>query len=210
MGLAGDDELHRPAGIGQQPQQPGGIVQQQVRPLVRRETAGKAERQYVRVEQMLRLVDHLGRRARRRPIAATDAPRERIRPRLARPSVRSCQSRSSGTRRMSRSIVSIVPSQRSFPQDSIQSASAASESQLGMWTPLVTCPTGTSSSGQCGKSGAKMCRLTHSVQAADAVDRPAAANRQVGHVERLGRIVRVLAAQAPADRGRFSPSFSWA
>ena len=28
------------------------------------------------------------------------------------------------------------------------------------WTPLVTCPTGISPSGQCGNRGRKMCRLT--------------------------------------------------
>ena len=48
---------------------------------------------------------------------------------------------------------SAVPSQRSFPQASVQRLSAGAESQVGMCTPLVTYPTGTSSSGQCGKRG---------------------------------------------------------
>ena len=61
---------------------------------------------------------------------------------------------------MQRSNVSSVPSQRSFPQVSIQRSSASAESQVGTWTPLVMWPTGTSSSGQRGKSGWKMCRLT--------------------------------------------------
>ena len=61
---------------------------------------------------------------------------------------------------MSCSRVFFVPSQRSLPQASVQRSSAGAESQVGMWTPLVTYPTGTSSSGQCGKSGSKMCRLT--------------------------------------------------
>ena len=64
-----------------------------------------------------------------------------------------------------------------------------------MWTPLVTCPTGTSSSGQCGNSGSKDVPAHFPVQATHAVDRPAAADRQIGHVETLRRVVRVLAAQ---------------
>ena len=63
MGLAGNDELHRALGIGQQAQQPLGIVQQQVRSLVGREAAGKAQRQCVGIKQMLRSVNRLGRRA---------------------------------------------------------------------------------------------------------------------------------------------------
>jgi hypothetical protein len=34
-----------------------------------------------------------------------------------------------------------------------------------------------------------------SVQAADAIDRPAASDSQVGHVEELRRVVRILAAE---------------
>ena len=49
------------------------------------------------------------------------------------------------------SIVSIVPSQRSFPQATVQSLSAAAESQVGICTPFVTDVTGTSSWGQFGK-----------------------------------------------------------
>ena len=48
---------------------------------------------------------------------------------------------------MSCSRVSVVPSQRSFPQLSVQRSSAGAESQVGVWTPLVTCPIGISSSG---------------------------------------------------------------
>ena len=61
---------------------------------------------------------------------------------------------------MSCSRVSVVPSQRSFPQASVHRSSAGAESQVGMWTPLVTYPTGTSSSGQCGNSGSNRRRLT--------------------------------------------------
>ena len=58
------------------------------------------------------------------------------------------------------SKASVVPDQRSWPQASVQRLSAAAESQVGIWTPLVTCPTGTSSAGQRGKSGSKSFRLT--------------------------------------------------
>ena len=50
---------------------------------------------------------------------------------------------------------SVVPSQRSFPQALVQSSSAAAESQVGICTPFVTNPTGTSSAGQRGKIGSK-------------------------------------------------------
>ena len=63
MGLAGDDELHRALRIGQQAQQPLRVVQQQVRSLVGREAARKAQRQGVGIKEMLRLVHRLGRRA---------------------------------------------------------------------------------------------------------------------------------------------------
>ena len=55
-----------------------------------------------------------------------------------------------------------------------------------MCTPLVTCPTGTSASGQRGNSGWKSLAAHLAVQAADAVDRAAAADGEIGHVERLG------------------------
>jgi hypothetical protein len=57
--LAGDDELHGTLGIGQQAQQPLGVVQQEVRPLVGRETAGKAQGQRLRIENVERFGDRL-------------------------------------------------------------------------------------------------------------------------------------------------------
>ena len=96
---------------------------------------------------------------------------------------------------MSCSRVSVVPSQRSFPQASVQSSSAAAESQVGIWTPLVTCPTGTSSSGQRGKSGCEKMSAHLPVQATHAIHRAASADRQIRHVEILRGVVRVLAAQ---------------
>ncbi len=61
---------------------------------------------------------------------------------------------------MSRSTVSRSPRQRSGPQAAVHSASAARESQEGVWTPLVTYPTGTSTSGHRGNSAWKIRRLT--------------------------------------------------
>jgi len=55
--------------------------------------------------------------------------------------------------------VSIVLSQRFFPQACVHRSSARADSQVGTWIPLATDPTGMSSCGQCGKSGSKSCRL---------------------------------------------------
>ena len=96
---------------------------------------------------------------------------------------------------MSCSRVSVVPSQRSFPQASVQRSSAAAESQLGIWTPLVTCPTGTSSCRPARKERLKEMPAHLPMQAAHAIDRSAPADRQVGHVESFGGVVRVLPAQ---------------
>jgi hypothetical protein len=43
MGLARDNKLYRALGVGKQMKQPLRVVQQQVRPLVGRETAGEAQ-----------------------------------------------------------------------------------------------------------------------------------------------------------------------
>jgi XFP N-terminal domain len=53
-----------------------------------------------------------------------------------------------------------VPSQRSLPQAAVHKSSAGAESQVGIWTPLVTWPTGISSSGQRGNRERKRCWLT--------------------------------------------------
>ena len=63
MGLAGDDDLHRALGIVQEAKQAFRVVQQQVRSLVGREAARETQRQRVGIEQMLRLVHRLRRRA---------------------------------------------------------------------------------------------------------------------------------------------------
>ena len=110
--------------------------------------------------------------------------------------IRNCQSLASETRRMSCSRVSVVPSQRCFPQLSVQRSSAGAESQVGMWTPLVTCPTGTSSSGHRGNRGRKRLRLTLPCKPAHSINCAAAANCQVCHVEALRRVARVLAAES--------------
>ena len=172
MRLAGDDELHRALRIGQEAQQRAGIVQQQVRSLVGREAARKTQRQRVGIEEMLRALNLLGRRAGDGQLPGIIA-RGRIRSSDVLAALRNCQSLASETRRMSCSRFSSVPSQRSFPQASVQSSSAAAESQVGMWTPLVTCPTGTSSSGQRGNSGCKEVPAHLPVQAAYAIDRSA-------------------------------------
>ena len=66
---------------------------------------------------------------------------------------------------------------------------------MGTWTPLVTWPIGTSSSGQRGKSGWKRRRLTFPCRRLTPFDCAAPAERQVRHVEWLRPVGRVLAAQ---------------
>jgi hypothetical protein len=63
-----------------------------------------------------------------------------------------------------------------------------------MWTPLVTCPIGTSSSGQRGNRGRKRRRLTFPCRRLTHSP-PRSADRQIRHVERLRRVGRVLAAK---------------
>jgi hypothetical protein len=74
MGFAGKDELHRALRVGQQPQQPVRVPQQQVGPLVRREAACKTQRQGVGVEEMLSLLDIPRRGPAERQLAAQPAP----------------------------------------------------------------------------------------------------------------------------------------
>jgi hypothetical protein len=52
MRLAGDDDLYRPLGIGQQAQQTRRIVQQKVRSLVRREAPRETDGQDIRIEHV--------------------------------------------------------------------------------------------------------------------------------------------------------------
>ncbi len=60
MRLAGHDELHGALGVGEDPQQPLRIVQQQVRPLISCETARERDRQDIRIEHPAR-IRRLGR-----------------------------------------------------------------------------------------------------------------------------------------------------
>ena len=69
MRLACDDQLHRALRVGQDAQQARGVMQQQVRAFVGGEAAGKPQRQRVGAEEMSRLFNGLGRRARRRIMA---------------------------------------------------------------------------------------------------------------------------------------------
>ena len=57
VGLSGDDDLHGPIRVAQNPAEPFLVVQQQVRTLVRGESPGKAEGDAIGVEDALRLLD---------------------------------------------------------------------------------------------------------------------------------------------------------
>ena len=194
MRLAGDDELHRSLRIAQQAKQSLGVVQQQVRSLVGREAARKAQRQ-ARWDQTdaSRLRPPRAAR-RRRPVASDNRSRAYSTSDLL-ASVRNCHSLASETRRMSCSRVSVVPSQRSLPQPSVQRSSAGGRvpgrhvDSVGHVSDrhFVLRPA--------RKQRPKEPPAHLPVQAAHAIDRPAAADGQIRHVERLRRVVRVLAAQ---------------
>ena len=100
-----------------------GSSEQQVRSLVCREAARKAERQRSRDRRRALHLRPPPARRRRRPVAGANvrgctrrAPCVRLRG--------TARAWRSGTRRMSCSSVVAVPSQRSFPQASVQRASA--------------------------------------------------------------------------------------
>ena len=64
MGLAGENQLHRPLRMIQQARQALRVMQQQIGSLVRRESPCEAHRQYLRIEQALGAIE-LDRRAAR-------------------------------------------------------------------------------------------------------------------------------------------------
>ena len=195
MRLAGDDELHRALRIGEQAQQSLRIVQQQIGSLVGGEAARKTQRQGVGIEQLFRLVDRLGRRARRRPAAGTGA-RARSRPATSLAAVRSSRASRRGCGGCPAPESPSSPASGPCRRPPSRGRRPAAESQVGMWTPLVTCPTGTSLFGPAREERREDPPADLAVQATDAVDRAAAADRQVGHVERLRRVVWILAAQS--------------
>ena len=88
-----------------------------------------------------------------------------------------------------------APSQRSLPHACVQRSSAGAESQVGMWTPLVTLSDGHFIRRPLGKKRLEEMPADLAVQTAHAVDRPAAADGQIGHVETFRRIARIPASQ---------------
>ena len=60
MRLAGDNQLHRAIRVGQQTQQTGRIVQQQIGPFITGEAAGKTECQCLGVKHLPRSLDLFG------------------------------------------------------------------------------------------------------------------------------------------------------
>ena len=76
MGLAGEHDLDRPLLVPQQPGQPVHVAEQQAGPLVGREPAGEADRQDVRVERRLELLEDRRRLAVAGELVAQPAPGE--------------------------------------------------------------------------------------------------------------------------------------
>src|SRR5579863_1554962 len=89
------------------------------------------------------------------------------------------------------SMVAKVPPQRFLPHASSHMRSASAESHVGVCTPFVTCVTGTSVSGHLGKQALEESSTDLTVQSTDAIDSATAPDRQIGHIERFGRILAI-------------------
>ena len=86
---------------------------------------------------------------------------------------------------MSCSRVSVVPSQRSFPQAFVQRSSAAAESQVGMMDSIGHVTDRDLVLWPVGKERRKEVPADLPMQATHAIHRSAAADGQIGHVETL-------------------------
>jgi hypothetical protein len=193
MRLAGDDELHRALRIAQQTKQPLRVVQQQVRPLVGREAARKAQRQRVGIKQMLRPSTASGDAPEAASCRDNRSRAYSTRDLLA--AVRNCQSLASETRRMSCSRFPSSPASglchrpfrpeivgcRRVPGRHVDSVGHMSDRHFVL-RPVR-------------EKRLKEVPADFPVQATHAIHRPAPADCQIGHVETLRRVVRVLAAQ---------------
>ena len=195
MRLAREDELHRPLGIAQDAQQPVGIVQQKIGPLVSREAARKAEGQHVRIEDDAWAASIVLRGRLRRPPAAGRDVRGHIPPVTCWLAVRisqSCRRRPCGysastVRRSQPSLLAAgirpeIVGGRRIPSRHVHAVGDVTDRHL------VLRPSRERAAQRC-------CRLTSPCKSADAVDRPAPAHREVGHVERLRRVVGIPASQ---------------
>ena len=193
MGLAGDDELHRALRIGQQAKQSLRVVQQQVRSLVGREAARKAQRQRVGIKEMLRLVNRLGRRAGGGQLPGQSFAgvfNKRLAgggAKLPEPGVGDAANvLLQGFRRPQPAVLSTgfrpkIVGRGRVPGRHVDSVGHVSDGHFVL-RPVR-------------KERLKEVPADLPVQATHAIDRPAPADRQIGHVETLRRVVRVLAAQ---------------
>ena len=180
--LARDDELHRPLGVQQDRLEPLGVAQHQRQSLVRRDAAGEADGEHVRVEH---LVDPAQLGLAGAPLLPRRAPgRGRRSPGRPRSTPRTSQIRSSGTRSM--------PSQpwasstSSVPTSCAARANTSGATQVGACTPLVTEVIGTSGASKPGHSPANMLAADLAVQLGDAVGALGQAQAHDGHVEDAG------------------------
>ena len=193
MGLAGDDELHGPLRIGQQAQQPGGVVQEQVGPLVGREAPREAQCQGVGIEEMLRPLNRLGRRA-----GGSQLPGQPL---------AGVFDKTLGWRRSKfpkagvGDAADVVLQVFHRPQPAVFSAGFRPKLVRRRRVPARHVDAvGDVSDRHFVRRPARKERLEEmaadfAMQTADAIDRAAAADGQIGHVESLRRVVRVLAAQ---------------
>jgi hypothetical protein len=146
MGLAGEDELDGALPIAEQSAQAIGVVQQQIRALVGSEPTGKAECENIGVEHLLGRDNGLWWIAARAKLPSQTAAGALDKGAAA--GTAHAQSSSSVRLATRPASSSGADRHRSLPQAIVQRRSASGESQVGTWTPLATCPTGTSHSGQ--------------------------------------------------------------
>ena len=193
MGLAGKDELHRVLRVGQQTKQPLRVVQQQVGPFVGRETPREAQCQRIGIKQVLRLTDRFGRRAGGRQLPG-QPPASVSDKRLG---AGGAQLPEPGVGKAANVMLQVF----CRPQPAVFSTGFGPEvvgcGRVPAWhvNPVGHVPDGHFVRRPAGEQGLKEASADLPVQPAHAVHCPAPPDCQIGHVERLGRVSRVLAAQ---------------
>ena len=205
--LAGEDQLHRAVVVAEQRQRAVDVAQQQVEPLVGRDAAGEADREHVGVERRRRP------RGRTRACRRGRGGRSRCASRTRSISSRRCARRAahSSASGMRVDAAPRSPGRRRGPSSRRRGGGRAARAsgapiQVGMWTPLVTCAIGTSSTGAVGPQVVPHLARDLAVAGADAVGDPARAQRELGHAERLGLLVGVRAAAADERVRRRRPA----
>ena len=193
MCLAGDDELHRALRISQKAQQTRRVVQQQIRSLVGCEAPRKAQGQCIGIKQMFRHVNLFGRRARGSQLPGQSLAsvfNKRLAGGEAKlPEFGIAEAANVLLQGFRRPQPAAFPTafrpkiigRGRVPGRHVHSVSDMSDRHFVGW-PV-------------GKKRLKEVPADYAMQTAHPIHRPAAADCQIGHVETLRRVARILAAQ---------------